>query len=143
MMLWDWTFIFLINPSRANIQRCLPGPFGSLHTFQIKISNIKLDTSHEKIMHVNEFTFSKVRSLSNTAFVAKVLVRYLWKLKHVPDKISNSKPDRSHRWRLQLYTPVYFNLLLTASQNLNLAWKLWNSHPSIRRKIAWNSLQSI
>ena len=60
------------------IQRYLPGTFESLNAFQIKISNSKLDRSHERTCRenhaYNEFTFFETRSGGNTTFVAKAMV---------------------------------------------------------------------
>ena len=105
----------------------MPGTFESLNTFQIKISNSKLDRSHEelaaKIMHEMSSQFLKLEVKA-----AHALLLWLWLV----------CIDGHYNCIYQSISNCFSKKFSTCDS----AWKLWNSHTSIRRQIAWNSLRA-
>ena len=122
---------FLINENRVNIQRCLPGTFESLNTFQIKISNSKLDRSHEelaaKIMHEMSSQFLKLEVKA-----AHALLLWLWLV----------CIDGHYNCIYQSISKFFNEIFGNVNSILNLE-NSKNSHRSIRRQTAWNSLRVV
>ena len=91
--------------------RCFSGTFESLNTFQIKISNSKLDRSHERTCRENHACqwvhIFQVRSLGNMTFVTNAM-NYLYHRDYI--RISQCIRNEFSKWlsaiRPKIHIPV-------------------------------------